>query len=41
LFLNGIGVAQTVKTLPVKGLNGPNGFALDLNSNLYIANEAW
>jgi DNA-binding beta-propeller fold protein YncE len=33
------GVAQTVKTLPLKGLDGPNGFALDKDGRLYIANE--
>src|SRR5215471_18379210 len=32
--------AQTVETLPVKGLNGPNGFAMDKDGVLYVANEA-
>ncbi|HXL54857.1 MAG TPA: hypothetical protein VN958_01285, partial [Chitinophagaceae bacterium] len=39
LLSNRIGFTQTVKTLPVKGLNGPNGFALDSGGKLYIANE--
>src|SRR6266487_2275380 len=39
LFSNGTGFTQTVETLPVKGLNGPNGFALDSAGKLYIANE--
>jgi DNA-binding beta-propeller fold protein YncE len=39
LFLTEFGPAQTIKTLPVKGLNGPNGFALDAKGILYVANE--
>lgn len=31
--------AQAVETLPLNGLNGPNGFALDKNGVLYVANE--
>jgi sugar lactone lactonase YvrE len=31
--------AQTVITLSVKGLNGPNGFAIDSTGTLYVANE--
>jgi len=30
---------QTVSTLPLTGLNGPNGFAVDKNGVLFIANE--
>lgn len=30
---------QVVQTLPIKSLNGPNGFALDKSGVLYIANE--
>jgi sugar lactone lactonase YvrE len=33
------GYTQSVITLAVKGLNGPNGFALDRKGRLYIANE--
>ncbi len=32
-------ISQTVKTLPVKGLNGPNGFAINKSGQLFIANE--
>ena len=32
-------LAQAVHTLPIKGLNGPNGFALDKTGALYVANE--
>ncbi len=32
-------ITQTVSTLPVKGLNGPNGFAMDKGGHLLIANE--
>jgi len=39
LFLSTFCFSQTIKTLPVKGLNGPNGFALDASGNLYVANE--
>jgi len=31
--------SQTVETLSVSGLNGPNGFALDKTGVLYVANE--
>ena len=33
------GISQTVTTLPVKGLNGPNGFAISKYGQLFIANE--
>jgi len=33
-------ISQTVKTLPVKGLNGPNGFAISEYGQLFIANES-
>ena len=39
LFCKASAVAQTVITLPVTGLNGPNGFAIDKSGRLYIANE--
>jgi sugar lactone lactonase YvrE len=32
-------ISQTVKTLPIKGLNGPNGFAINQYGQLFIANE--
>ena len=32
-------LAQAVQTLPIKDLNGPNGFALDKTGALYVANE--
>ena len=32
-------LAQAVHTLPIKGLNGPNGFALAKTGALYVANE--
>jgi sugar lactone lactonase YvrE len=33
-------ISQTVKTLPIKGLNGPNGFAINEYGQLFIANES-
>jgi sugar lactone lactonase YvrE len=39
LMLKEFNFAQTVTTLPVKQLNGPNGFAIDEKGRLYIANE--
>jgi len=39
LFLCTYCAAQTVTTLPVKELNGPNGFAIDASGDLYAANE--
>ena len=39
LFFHPPCLAQTVATLPVKELNGPNGFAIDSSGNLYVANE--
>src|SRR4030095_2164870 len=38
-FLSVVCPAQTVTTLPVKELDGPNGFAIDSGGNLYVANE--
>jgi len=32
-------ISQTVKTLPIKGLNGPNGFAINEYGQLFVANE--
>lgn len=34
-----ISAGQIVLTLPIKGLNGPNGFAISRTGELYIANE--
>jgi len=34
------GISQIVKTLPIKGLNGPNGFAINKDGQLFIANES-
>jgi DNA-binding beta-propeller fold protein YncE len=39
LILSKYSLGQTVATLPVRGLNGPNGFAIDKGGRLYIANE--
>src|SRR6478672_11152621 len=39
LFLCVLCPAQIVATLPLKELDGPNGFAIDSNGNLYVANE--
>lgn len=33
-------ISQTVKTLPITGLNGPNGFAINKYGQLFIANES-
>ena len=33
-------ISQTVKTLAIKGLNGPNGFAINKDGQLFIANES-
>jgi sugar lactone lactonase YvrE len=34
-----IATGQTVSTLPLKGLNGPNGLVIDKDGSLFIANE--
>lgn len=39
LFSALLSISQTVKTLPIKGLNGPNGFAINKHGQLFIANE--
>src|SRR5678815_3067541 len=39
IFSCASGISQAVKTLPVKGLNGPNGFAISKYGQLFIANE--
>jgi sugar lactone lactonase YvrE len=40
IFSSLSGISQTVKTLLVKGLNGPNGFAISEYGQLFIANES-
>ena len=40
LFSSVCCLSQTVKTLPIKGLNGPNGFAINKYGQLFIANES-
>jgi DNA-binding beta-propeller fold protein YncE len=40
IFSSLSGISQTVKTLPIKGLNGPNGFAINKYGQLFIANES-
>src|SRR5690349_19529791 len=40
IFLSLSCVSQMVKTLPIKGLNGPNGFAVNKDGQLFIANES-
>src|SRR5205809_3669772 len=39
LFICTLCIAQTVTTLPVKDLDGPNGFTIDSTGKLYVANE--
>lgn len=40
LFSSASCISQIVKTLPIKGLNGPNGFAVNKYGQLFIANES-
>jgi sugar lactone lactonase YvrE len=39
LFLPVLCPGQVVSTLPIKELDGPNGFAIDSRGDLYVANE--
>jgi len=39
LIINSSALSQKIITLPLEGLNGPNGIGIDFQGRLYVANE--